>query len=205
MDAQTDQPNGEQTAPPAGKKRERKAKAPKAPPIALKDIPDELIGHHADKLLIAQRNLDDAMKETAAKRGEMGGVLDVAKKDGIPKAKLKAYIAAMKRDQVEAREEMEFIERVARIMNDDSYLEQMELFKGSPEVKKAAAPKADGRAAGKAGRSAAENPHPAGTEQAQEWDIGWRAGQADIVKTMAPKGGDAPSRRARTAADRLDA
>jgi ribosome modulation factor len=199
METQTEQPAADQTAPPAGKKRERKAKAPKAPPIALKDIPDETIAHHAEKLLIAQQKLDDAMKEVQAKRGEMGGVLDVAKKDGIPKAKLKAYIAAMKRDQVEAREEMEFIERVARIMNDDSYLEQMELFKGSPEVKKAAAPKAEGRSAGKSGRSAAENPYAPGTEQHQEWNVGWNAGQADIVKGMAPKG------RAKTAADRKPA
>lgn len=193
----TEQPTAEQTPPPAdGKKRGRKAKAPKPPPIALKNIPDDTIAHHVDKLLVEQMKLDDAMKEVAAARGRIAGVLDVAKKDGIPKAKLKAYTAAMKRDQVEAREEMEFIERVARIMGDDSFIEQMELFKGSPEVKKAAAPKAEGRAAGKAGRSAADNPHAPGSEAHQEWDLGWRAGQADIVKGMAPKG------RAKTAADR---
>lgn len=186
-----------------GKKRGgRKAKTPKPPLIALKDIPDETIAHHVDKLLVEQLKLADAMKEVSAARGRIAGVLDVAKKDGIPKAKLKAYTAAMKRDQVEAREELEFIERVARLMGDDSFIEQMDLFKGAPEAKKAAAPKAEGRAAGKAGRSAAENPHRAGTEEHQEWDLGWRAGQADIVKTMAPKDGKAPSRRARTAADR---
>lgn len=192
MEPQTEQPTAEQAAPAAGeatekKKRGRKAKE-KPPQIALKDIPDETIAHHVDKLLVEQMKLADAMKEVQAARGRIAGVLDVAKKDGIPKAKLKAYSAAMKRDQVEAREELEFIERVARIMNDDGFLEQMELFKGSPEVKKAAAPKAEGRAAGKAGRSAAENPHRQGTEEHQEWDLGWRAGQADIVKGMAPKG-----------------
>lgn len=187
MEAET-QPATEQTAPPAGEKKPRKAKAPKPAPIALKDIPDQLLGDHAEKLLIERTRLKDAMKEVSAIRGKISGILDVAKKDGIPKQMLKDYADDMDQDSVKQRERIEFNLRMAKIMRNDEYLEQMEMLFGAPEQKKAVAPKAEGRAAGKAGRSAAENPHAAGTEAHQEWDLGWRAGQADIVKGMAPKG-----------------
>lgn len=204
MDPQTEQPTAEATAGATKAKKERKPKAPKVAPPALKDIPDETLAHHADKYLVARLKLKDAMKEVSAIRGEIGGILDVAKKDGIPKQKLKDYADAMDKDAVEQRETLEFIGRMARIMGDDSYLEQMEMFAGAPEERKKAAPKAEGRAAGKAGRNATENPYPPGSEAHQEWDVGYRGGQAEIVRGMAPKG-TTPSRRARTAADREDA
>lgn len=184
MEAHTEQPTP--TAIPTGKKG-RKPKAAKVAPPALADIPDDTIAHHAEKLIAAQQRLDDVAKEMAGARGHLAGVLDVAKKDGIPKSKLKAYTAAMKRDAQDLRDELEFIDRVARLMGNSNYTEQMELFRDS-RASPVKNPRDEGLRAGKGGMSAADNPYAAGTEEHQTWDSAWREGQAAIVAGMAPKG-----------------
>lgn len=158
------------------------------PTRALSEIPDSEIKHYADLLLDAQGDLEETMKTAAGNRGVIRGVLDSAKKIGIPKDFLVAFTRTMKREPEEVRAELEFVDRAARIMGRDRFVHQMDLFRdihASP-VKR---PQDEGYQAGKSNGSASENPYKPGTEENQLWSSGWNQGQAEIVARMKPKGG----------------
>lgn len=153
---------------------------------ALSEIPDSEIKHYAELLLDAQGDLEETMKTAAGNRGVIRGVLDSAKKVGIPKEYLTSFTKTMKREPEDVRQELEFVDRAARILGRDRFVHQMDLFRdihASP-VKR---PQDEGYRAGKSNGSAAENPYQPGTEENQQWSLGWNEGQAEIVRGMAPK------------------
>jgi ribosome modulation factor len=153
---------------------------------ALSEIPDSEIKHYAELLISAQSDLEQTMKAAAGERGVISGMLKSAEKVGIAKKFLLEFTKTMKREPEEVRQELEFVDRAARIMGRERFIHQMDLFRdlhASP-VKR---PQDEGYRVGKSGGSASENPYQPGTEENQQWSSGWNEGQAEIVGTMKPK------------------
>lgn len=156
------------------------------PKRALSEIPDSEIKHYAELLISAQSDLEETMKAAASERGVISGMLKSAEKVGIPKKYLIEFTKTMKREPEEVRAELEFVDRAARILGRDRFIHQMDMFRdvhASP-VKR---PKDEGYRVGKSGGSASENPYQPGTEENQQWSLGWNEGQAEIVGTMKPR------------------
>ena len=158
-----------------------------------KEQQDEIWGRNADERLGLEHELDDARAIVAGVNGKISAWKKRAKHDGVDTDAIVVAIKLKKRDPEEVIAEHKSVLRVLHLL-DAPLGKQFDLLR-DVEVKDVVEPRTAGKAAGKNGEGADNNPYQSGTEQYQQWETGRMEGQAVIANRMRPAG--AP--KARTA------
>lgn len=163
------------------------------------NVTDETIRDFCVRARVAHTELDRTRKEMQSTNGVYRQILKDAKKAGVAGEDIIWYIAAVERDPAEIDAETKRRNRLAQVMGlpigtqlgmfDDgttvaTAVDQAKL----PKVKNGGAPVEEagltpemGYVAGKAGKPAADNPHPEGSPSHDLWASGWTRGQAENV------------------------
>lgn len=148
---------------------------------------NEIIARNAVILTDLYSGLDESMVASQEWRGKISAAKKVAKKDGCDVDAIVAAIKLKRRDPDEVIAEHRNMVRVLKLL-DSPLGTQFDFFK-DVDVKDTVDARTAGKAAGKNGENADNNPHPQGTEQHAQWREGWGEGQAALAEKMGSNGG----------------